>query len=79
MKWTIHEDTVLLEGKRKKRTYAQIAKDFLNDPKCNNRNMESIRSRWRLLNKKKNPHKDNPGKAGNVPAQNDGTGQGSGR
>lgn len=58
MKWTIHEDTVLLEGKRKKRTYAQIAKDFLNDPKCNNRNMESIRSRWRLLNKKKNPHKD---------------------
>jgi hypothetical protein len=55
MKWTIHEDTVLVEGKRKKRTYAQIAKDFLNGPKCNNRNMESIRSRLTLshFNKEK--------------------------
>jgi len=58
MKWTIHEDTVLVEGKKKKRSYAQIEKDFLNDPKCENRNMESIRSRWRYLNSKNNPNRD---------------------
>ncbi len=56
MKWTIHEDTVLVEGKKNKRSYAQIQEDFRNDPKCNNRNMESIRNRWRYLNK--NPHRD---------------------
>ena len=58
MKWTIHEDTVLVEGKKKKRSYAQIEGDFRNDPKCNNRNMESIRSRWRRMNNNPNKGED---------------------